>query len=392
MSLTKQRVIGVLVESSTSWGRDIIRGIRRYAQEGNDWVFYMQPWGIYDRLRLPRKWKGDGIIARINHDALLKDILRSGCPAVNVSTIPVQKEGRVVTCTVNERSIAKLAAEHFLERGFRHFAHCSYSVARPHYEDLLWRSFAETLQSAGFQAELYRPHVDTRVSSEWEVEERKLGKWLQQQPKPLAVLAFNCVEARKIAVTCRRFNIHVPEEIAILAADHDDLICETATPPISSVDPRARQVGYHAARVLDAMLNDEPIETPHLVEPAGISVRQSTDSMAVDDPELAMALSYIRKNATKPINISSVLKEVPIGRRSLEQACMSLLGRSPAAEIRRLRLKKATQLLEETDLSIEQIARSSGFESPDILLRNFRRSFKLTPSTYRRQAQHKRHR
>jgi LacI family transcriptional regulator len=389
MPHTNQQAIAVLVESSTSWGRDIIRGIRRYAQEGNDWVFYLQPWGIYDRLRLPSRWHGDGIIARINHDALMRDVIKSGVPAINVSTIPVQKPGQVVNCTVNEFSIAKLAVEHFLERGFRHFAHCSYSVARPHYEDQLWKGFAETVSAAGYTAVNYRPDVERTQSPNWETQMRKLGRWLKQQPKPLAVLAFNCVEARNIAATCRRQGINVPEEVALLAGDHDDLICETAAPPISSVDPRAKQVGYHAARLLDAMMRGEKVDSQYLLEPAGIIVRQSTDSMAVDDPELSMALSFIRKNATKPINISSILKEVPIGRRSLEQSCMSLLGRSPAAEIRRLRLKNATQLLEETDLSVDQIARASGFESPDVLLRNFRRAYDLTPSAYRNEHQHK---
>jgi LacI family transcriptional regulator len=384
--IQKQRSIAVLVESSTSWGRDIIRGIRRYAQEGCDWVLYMQPWGIYDQLRLPRKWSGDGIIARINHDALQSDILKSGCPAVNVSTIPVQKPGKVVHCTVNERSIAKLAVEHFTERGYRNLAHCSYSVARPHYEDLMWRSFSEYVTQAGMTPLQYRPQAERGKTVKWDVELERMGKWLKQQPKPLAVLAFNSAEARNIAAACRRMHIAVPEEVAILAGDHDDLICETSTPPLSSVDVQARKVGYHAARLLDLMMQGEKPESPYFIEPSGIAVRQSTDSMAVENPELAMALSFLRKNASTPINIGTVLKQVPISRRSLEQACLKLLGRSPAAELRRIRLKKVIQLLEETDLAIEVIARSSGFESPDILLRTFRREFGTSPSIYRKQA------
>ena len=126
-------------------------------------------------------------------------------------------------------------------------------------------------------------------------------------------------------------------------------------------------------------------ESPYLLQPNGITARQSTDSVAVDDPELAMALSYLRNHASEYINVSTVLRHVPIGRRSFEQQCQKLLGRSPAAEIRRIRLMRAAQLLAETKLSINQVARNSGFGSPDILLRNFRREYGVTPTDYRRQ-------
>lgn len=385
--MRRHPVIGVLVETSTSWGRNIIRGVSRYAQEHTDWGFRLQPWGVYDSLRLqvPQEWAVDGLIARITREDLLEDIRRIGCPTVNVSTTRTDRpENRIVSCTVDETAIGRMAAEHFLELGFHAFAHCGAPTNRDHYQNRQWDGFSGRLRESGYEALLEDIAPSLAEHSQWASSQKRLAEWLMKQDKPLGILAWNAHLARLVAEACRQIDIHIPEEVAIISGDYDDVFCSTASPPISSVDPPSRQVGYNAARMLHEMLEGHTPASPFLMAPLGITVRQSTDSVAVNDPELAMALAFIRKHATERINVNTVLKQVPIGRRSLELQCLKILGRSPAAEIRRIRIQKAARLLEETELSIHQIARKSGFENPNILLRNFRRSHGMSPSVYRR--------
>jgi LacI family transcriptional regulator len=199
------------------------------------------------------------------------------------------------------------------------------------------------------------------------------------------VFAWDSARARQVTEACQMAEIRIPREVVVLAGDYDEVMCHTSHPPFSSVDLPAEQVGYQAARLLEQLILDASSPPKSLlVEPQGISVRQSTDWSSMEDRQISKAIAFIRNHACDGINVRHVLKEVPVGRRSLEQRFLRVLGRSPAAEIRRVRLERAKQLLENGELSVAQVARASGYQSADILLRNFRREFGQTPSRFRK--------
>src|SRR6185437_15012889 len=187
---------------------------------------------------------------------------------------------------------------------------------------------------------------------------------------------------------CQRVNLSVPEEVAVIGADNDMLLCELCDPPLSSVVPNPERIGYEAAALLDRLMRGEKPPSMHLwIEPLGVTTRQSTDVLAIDDPHIAVAVRYIRENACAGATVPDLLQQVPLSRTLLERQFRKYLGRSPQAEIRAVQLKRVKQLLAETDLSLERIAELAGYEHPEYMSVVFKRETGQTPGHYRRHVQ-----
>jgi LacI family transcriptional regulator len=192
------------------------------------------------------------------------------------------------------------------------------------------------------------------------------------------------IRGQQVLDACRAAGWAVPGEVAVIGVDNDELLCDLASPPLSSVIPNAHRAGYEAAALLDRMMAGKRIAaTARLIAPLGVAARQSTDVLAVDDREVARAVQFIREHASEGINVSDILQAVPLSRRVLEQRFQRLLGRTPRQEILQVRLNRVRQLLTETKLSLYQIAERTGFEHVEYLSVVFKRETGLTPSRYR---------
>ena len=369
--------VAVLVPASTGWGRGIIKGIAAFANHQSLWQLQVEPEG--ERRRLPHCWRGDGIIARLSTPATAREILAAGVPVVNVSSIRLAGPAARVPQVCNDvRACGTLAARHLLERGLRHFAYVGLqklAYVREHRE-----AFAATLAEHGFGCQVLG--LGDRSSTGGPGD--PLRRWLGSLPKPVGVLTWNHAQGRALIHACRQVRLLVPEDVAVLSGNDDPLLCETCQPPLSGIAVAAEQIGERAAAVLAAMMQGKsPPSAPIHVPPIGIITRQSTDTMAVGNPLLLQALGYIREHATEPIRINDVLRAVPISRRSLERFFHDLLGRSPAEEIRRVRIERAKQLLATTDLPIPKVAQASGFGTGEYLATLFRGEVGMTPLKYR---------
>ena len=375
-----ERHVALLIETSTTWGTDIVKGVANYAQSHGDWYFHLEPRGKYERLSLPDDWDGDGIIARVTSRDLAAELVQMGKPTVNVSWYAFD-DIDVPTCTADEIISGRMIAEHFLERGFRYFAYCG-PMNRPAYSDKFGRAYASAL--ADRKIECWSIGADADSSVNWSRRLKQLGQWLVKLPTPLAVLAFSSIGGRQVVEACRLHGLRIPDDVAIMGGEHDELNCQISRPPLSSIDLGPVRVGFEAAGLLDRLMNgEEPPVKPIRIQPARIIERQSTDTLAIDDPMIAKALKFIADNAAKNISVADVLEVVPISRRVLEQRFRKQLGRSPAAEIRRVRIEKAKQMLASTNRSLSQIAVACGFDHPEVLTRVFRRYEGTTPSSYR---------
>ncbi|MEO2010159.1 MAG: substrate-binding domain-containing protein [Pirellulaceae bacterium] len=376
--------VAILVETSTSWGTQLVQGIASYAHEQGPWFFYLEPRGRYERLRLPTDWDGDGIIARVTTETLADEIIASSIPAVNVSWYGFGAQA-IARCTVDESLSGRLAAAHFLERGFVHFAYCGALLPRPGYSDRFGQSFCDAVRAASFDCFIHRPQMSIRDPRAWPAQLTDLCGWLEGLPKPVGLLAWNDVRGRQVTEACQYAGIPVPEKVAVLGAENDELMRAVSSPPLSSIDVSAKRVGYEAAQMLAGMMHGKkrPPE-PIFVEPRGIVSRQSTDTLAIADSELAAALRFVRENAHRGIRVSDVVAHVHLSRRVLEQKFKQLLGRLPAAEIRRVRIDLAQRMLMETELAMPQIASACGFQQPEVFTRTFRRETGQTPTSFRR--------
>ncbi|QDU72826.1 AraC family transcriptional regulator [Mucisphaera calidilacus] len=374
--------IALLVETSTTWGANIIRGVNNYVRQHSRWLLNVDHRSAHDTLRLPHHWSGQGVIARVGTPALSEQINEAGLPAVNVSQARIADAG-IAQVTANEATIGELAARHLQDRGLEAFGYYGPPYL-DHYTDHVRPAFTAILEAAGYPVAHFDPDRYVRSADTTHDDLPRLARWIENLDKPAGILAWNTAGARRLADACRRLGYRVPEDLAIIAGDHDDLMASIADPPVSCIDHNAVQIGYQAAATLDRLMRGEDVPPVQRIEPSGIIARQSTDTLAIEDPQLASAIRFIRENAHKPIQVSDVLEVLPISRRALELRFRRALGCSPASVIRQARLERARRLLIDTRMPVSQVASGSGFQHQEVMQRAFRKYFKVTPSEYRK--------
>lgn len=376
------RRVAVLVETSTTWGRAVLRGINSWRLGHGPWEIFVEARGIEEHLRVPPGWRGDGVIARVSNPQMARELSALNIPVINVSGIEIDGTDFPRVSTDLEAS-AKLAAKYFLERGFRHFAYfglIGLDYVRRHRE-----VFAEQVKRSGGDFTWLGVRPTAGAEPDWRLDLASLGEWLRQQPRPLAVLCWNASSAREIVFACHEVRLSVPEDVAVLSQANDEALCETALVPVSGVSVSGEGIGHHAAQQLDSLMRgNRPPAKPTLIAPHGVVTRQSTDTLAVADAAVAKALSLLRQNVHRAIQVDELAAVSGVSRRVLERRFVELLGRTPADEIRRAHLDRARQLLVEMDCPMSQVAELAGFGSQAYFADAFRRQFGVTPFVYRR--------
>jgi len=377
------RQVAVLVETEDSWGCSVIRGIADYSQNHGHWYLLIDPRDHEQRSTLPDLWAGHGIIARIGSRAQIEQIRERAVPTVNVDTV-FEKLSGVYDVVTDDIERSRLAFAHLRDRGFEEFAY--FAPPSRKYSTTRGSEFMTLVKEAGFRCSEYKPGYRIGRKIGWQEQQRRVSRWLSLLPKPIAVLTVDAASGRQLAEICYASEIRVPDEVAILAGDTDDLMCEVCTPPLSSVAVAGRRIGYEAAVLLDKLISGEiPTKQQNKIPPQGVISRQSTDILAIDDPMIVRALRFIQTHAFQDIVVQDILHEVPISRRSLEIQFRRYLGRSPAEEIRRVRLEKGLELLARSDLAISEIATACGFTNGTRFGVAFRKRFQQTPLAYRKQ-------
>lgn len=382
--MKRRRSVALLIETSNAYARGLLEGVIHYMRSHDTWSVYLP-----EQQRTARpptwlgKWRGDGIIARIETEEMADLVSRKKVPTVDVSA--ARHVPNIPWVETDDAEISRLAAEHLIERGFRNLAF----VGDPGFNWSLWREqhFGEIVQQRGcrYLAHQSTSRLDPRYS--WNTEHRKLAKWLDSLPKPVGIMACYDIKAQEVLDVCRELDLAVPEQVAVIGADNDELLCNLSEPPLSSVIPNRHRAGFEAARLLDRMMAGQSVANDAiLIRPLGIETRQSTDTLAIEDTDVAEALRFIRRHASSGINVGDVLKQVPLSRRVLESRFRKLLGRSPHEEIVRQRIARVQQLLSETELPLREIANRTGFEHAEYLSVAFKQATGQTPSHFRRQS------
>lgn len=376
--------VALLVETSTSWGRRLIQGVSSYASQHSNWQFFVEARGIEEKLHLPTAWAGDGIIARVSSEAMAEELRKSRLPVVNVSgmNVPRSKFARITT---DQNILARAAIEHFTARGFTRFAY--FSTRGKDYIQTQRNAFTGAVQARTGQAcALYEIKSHHGAEPDWNTDEEQIGSWLKELPLPVGVLVWNASCGRVIISSAQKAGLLVPEDVAVLCATDDDVLCECIHPPLSAILVDAATIGFRAALRLDQLMHGQRKLPPtELIAPLRVHPRQSTDTLAVTDAAVKKALSFISASAsTEPIRVSHAVRASGVSRRVLERRFMKLLGRSPAEEIRRVRLERAKKLLQETSLDIPTVAESAGFSSPEYFASYCGAKLGMTPLQFRK--------
>jgi LacI family transcriptional regulator len=282
-------------------------------------------------------------------------------------------------------SAGRLAAEHLLERGLRNFGFFAYGEAW--WIDKYREGFQKTLQLHRFVCDVYRPpRFNACIWPKWrESMQPGVVAWLQSLPKPAGVFAPAIEYAGMVLSQCRNLDMAVPEEIAVLASVDDPPLCNLFTPPLSCVDLPAERIGYEAAAMLDrSMAGEKPPQQTLWIPATYVVERESTNLVAIADADVAGALRFIREQACQGIGVSEIVDHMGLSRRMLELKFYRYLGRTPKEEILKIKLDRAQLLLNRSELSIETIARKSGFPSFKNFAILFRRKLGVTPRAFRK--------
>ena len=300
-------------------------------------------------------------------------------PVVNVSAIQLDASTASIPRVCNDlRACGTMAASHLLDCGLRHFGYVG--LTKVAYVKEHCDAFAAAVGEAGCGCHVYALGLDDEMTSK----AGRLSAWLRGLPKPVGVLTWAHAQGRAVIDACRLAHLLVPEDVAVISGDDDQLLCEGCLPTLSAIGVAAEQIGLRAAELLHLRMTGRSLPLmPIAVAPLGIITRQSTDTFALDNHELLQALGFIRENAVKAIRVEDVLKAVPMSRRTLERLFQEQLGRSPAEEIRRVRLERAKHLLATTDLTVPRVAAASGFSTGHYLATVFRQETGVTPLKYR---------
>jgi LacI family transcriptional regulator len=361
------------------YGRMIMRGINAFARPGKPWILHGGEWSD-QTLEALQTWRPDGLIAHVVDVGVMPRLTPFGVPVVNVAAA----EENVELPTVRPDNIAagEMAAEHLLERGYRHFGFFAAGVGRP-FARLRERGFVQRLSERGLECSVYQRQVP--MTAPWAEADEDFRRWLAELPRPVGIFCANDGFGRQLAEACHAAGLRVPDDVALLGADDDELTCQIVYPPLSSVRLPLEQIGYEAARLLEGLMEggrapSKPLE----LSPMGVKARGSTAAVVSSDPLVVTALRFIRENAHRPLSVQEVLGELNISRRGLEMKLRRAIGRTPQAEIRRVRLERARQLLMETDMSMPAVAKASGFKSGASFGVVFHRDTGETPTAFRR--------
>ena len=374
--------VALFVETSRTYGREILRGVNRWIQEHGPWSVFLELRGLDASVpRWLRSWKGDGIIARTGSVAMDRAIRATGLPAVELraSKLP---HGRPFV-GVDNHELGQMVADHLAGNGFRHFA--VFDLDTETYFEERRDGFRSHVEARGHTCHVFHGGTAGEHPSDWERHQDMVADWVAALPKPVGILACTDQLGFWLLDACRRVGSAVPEEVAVVGVENDETLCQLATPRLSSVAFDGVRVGYESAALLDRLMRGEPPpQEPLVVPPRGIVVRQSSDIVAIDDAAVAAALRFIREHACHGVSVAEVIGRVGLSRTVLERRMRAAIGRTPGEEIVRVRFARVKALLAETDLTVAEIADRCGMEHPQYLAASFKKQFGMTPGAFRR--------
>ena len=360
--------IVLLLEPSRAFGRQLIMGFAHYSKLHGPWLFYKEPIGLKSCIPSLTSWKPDGIIMR--DSIITKELLKLKIPtilAVHDSKYPQN----LPVIKTDSYSIAKMASQHFIEKGLKNFAFCGF-------DNYDWSKerrihFSRFNNEAGFKTHIYIPPKRIKKNG-CENELHYVTDWVNRLPKPVGIFACNDDRGQYILEVCKLLNLKVPEEVAVMGVDNDSLVCNISDPPLTSIALNVESAGYEAAKLIDNMIDKKKVYFKQImITPSYVVQRQSSDILAIDDFLVVKAISFIKNNAKNKVLVKDVAKAININRRSLERRFKKTIHRSIAKEIKYTRIELISKLLIESDFTISQITSFFNFTDVEHISRYFKK-------------------
>lgn len=379
MPVNRKRV-ALLVETSLGSGREILRGIARYARQAGDWQLFHAAGGLPDAFPgWMESWEGDAVIARIQNETTRERLESLSLPVIDVLGVC---ENRFPLVHVDDAAIARLVAEHFRSRHFVHYAF--YGIAGENWSQRRASAYREACRGAKSFSLLETSRESAGLKGD---ATRQLHEWLRNLPKPVAMMVCSDQRGLELLEACLAENLSVPEEIAVIGVDNDTALCEISAPPLSSVRGGHFNVGFEAAKLLDAILGGEsPPEASLLVRPNGLVERDSSNLQAITDPLVARGVRYIREHLADSITNDTISRAAGLSRTLFQKRFREATGQSVREFILGRRIERALLLIRETDLPLAEVAVLCGFRHQEYLGQVVKQATGDTPGAIRKAA------
>jgi LacI family transcriptional regulator len=376
--------VSILLQMSQNFDQGVFRGIAAYARESHAWSLYVE--------QEQQSWTSvlsepgvRGLIVNLDSDTFAEEALGLGLPMVGFGGgggYYDPQSGTPYVTTDNE-VIGRIAAEHLLETGLRHFGYCGFSPTR----NFEWTTVRETafrtrLAESGFECQVF--HGTSERGTHAAITQREIAVWLHSLPKPVGVMGCYDWRARHVLEACHSSGLRIPDDVALIGVDNDAMLCDLTDPPLSSVEQNRFAIGYTAASLLDQLIKRrKPRRLLHVVPPLGVVTRQSTNLVAVTDSGISEILRQIRDNACSGLTADAVAEKAEISRATLDNRLKASIGRTADLEIRRVRLAKAENLLIQTSLPLRDIATQAGFGTEQYFCAAWKKQKRLTAGQFR---------
>lgn len=370
----------LLIDCASEFDRKLLRGMVRYSKENGPWLFYRMPSDMHlDQSReewvvkWAKEWNADAIIGRWNENQL--HLLEN----LNIPIVLQNNKSRSNTysnLTGDYEGTGRMAAEYFKKKLFTDYAF--FGV-----KDLIWSEE----RCVGFRNTVEAGHGNFYSFEEDPItgdDRRKLILWLKSLPQRTALFCCDDAHALLLTETCRMIGRRIPEDIAVLGVDDDDLLCEISDPPISSIQLDVEQGGYITCKYLHQQITGEVRKPFNIsISPLGVKERNSTLIHNVSDKEVKKILRYIDENYNKEIGVSDILQLIPLSRRSIEMRFKKATGMSIYQYLLGVRVEHFAYLISTTDRTFMDIAYEVGFRDLINVSRVFRKYKGCSPMEYR---------
>jgi LacI family transcriptional regulator len=369
----------MVAPANSGYCRGILRGAHQYAAARGGWHVTRRdliPPGSERELD-----RCDGVIyCQAGRGLPVAAVLRPGLAVVDVSN--AQDTPGVAQVTSDDILAGRMAAEHLLACGHRHFAWAGYN--QPAYGGKRRQGFISRLSEQGISVHERSLYQGRQVAGRWIDQVAATTAWLRELPRPCGLLAASDVDAAHVASLAVSAGVAIPDDIAIMGVDDDDLACMLTVPSLSTIALDGERVGRLAATLLDRLLSGERVAGQTLIPPLGVRARGSTSAEPIADPVLRAAVGWLRRNSHTDLRMADCACAAGVAERTLRARCLRLLGRPPQRILQELRIAHAERLLAGSDLPLKAVAVRCGFASAAYLCTAFRAVRGTSPAAWRR--------
>jgi len=377
-----------LSDFTEAYAHHLLQGILTYAKQKDQeaWVVcrmppsYKETYGIKGVVEWAKKWDANAIIGRFNHDDDIDLFRRNGIIAIAQDF--KRRFNNIPNITSNYHDTGKLAARFFIEKGYEHFAFYGY-------KDTVWsdercEGFYEGVKEAGY-GKNFHTYTNQQLETLWYYDTTPLLNWLNQLPRQTAVFCCDDNQGNKITEICKSNRIQIPEHLAVLGVDNDTTLCELSDPPLSSVHLDIEAGGYETAELIMNLMTQKDFQPQDvIIKTTSIINRASTNSFATNDMYINEALEFIHSNLDKALNVTDLVKKLPLSRRLLEMRFKKVTGRSVYNYIIYNRIEEFARKIHETDKPINEIATEMEFYNYSNLVQQFKQIKGCTPTEFRK--------